>query len=168
MKQILLVFLLSVGSCFSQDSIIYKAAIFDSNDSSLVAYIFAPAAYVVSKEQLVTSFDPKAQDSLVELQFDHHKAPALLLYHEYGLTGVSIYLNQKEQQAFLIKSEFQYHIFRAFQAHDFFFENEWLGVTILSLKEDEVITPGYNARVEKILMIRNWGRPMEGPDLIKD
>ena len=161
MKQILLVFLLSAGSCFSQDSLVYKAAIFDSNDSSLVAYVFAPELYVVSKEQLVFHLDSNGLDSLVEFAFDQSSITPLKMYHEYGLTGVSIYLNEKEQQRFLLKSNFKYHLYRPFQVPEYNYESEEFGVIIKSIEKDMMLDTFHNQRVEKILGIRNNRNLME-------
>ena len=135
MKYILPIFLLITGLCYSQDSLIYKAAIFDIDDSSLVAYIFAPEYYVISKDQLTLHFDPKAEDSLVEVKFDHPFEPALKLYKEHGTTGKSIYLSALYQKNFILKSGFQYYLFRQYQSPKYYYENKEFGVILMSIEK---------------------------------
>jgi hypothetical protein len=155
MKITLLVCLLLAGSSYSQDSLLYKAAIFDVEDSSLVLYVLAPESYIVSKEQLVLNFDREGKDSLVTFTYDDWFLSPLKMYNKFGHTGITIYLNHQEQRNLLLNSGFKYTLLRPFRVEDYYFVNEEHGVVIRSVEIDQVVNAEYNKRVEKILMIRN-------------
>ena len=155
MKITLLVCLLLAGSSYSQDSLLYKAAIFDVEDSSLVLYVLAPESYIVSKEQLVLNFDREGKDSLVAFTYDDWFLSPLKMYNKFGHTGITIYLNHQEQRNLLLNSGFKYTLLRPFRVEDYYFVNEEHGVVIRSVEIDQIVNAEYNKRVEKILMIRN-------------